>query len=75
MRKPDLNILLYAPVDDILRRKQELDADTIQELTDGYLRLFDRLSGSSTRSVYLPLENTDKERTLRVIESAIVKAA
>ncbi len=75
VRKPDLNILLYAPVDDILRRKQELDADTIQELTDGYLRLFDRLSGSSTRSVYLPLENTDKERTLRVIESAIVKAA
>lgn len=75
VRKPDLNILLYAPVDDILRRKQELDAETIRHLTDGYLRLFDRLSGSATRSVYLPLENTDKERTLRIIERAIVKAA
>ena len=37
--KPKVNILLFAPVDDILRRKQELNAEAIRDLTNGYRHL------------------------------------
>ena len=73
--KPEVNILLFAPVEDILKRKQELDAQTIHELTENYRELFERLSMRSKDAMYVPVENTDKQETLRVIESAIVRAA
>lgn len=73
--KPKVNILLFAPVDDILRRKQELNAEAIRDLTNGYRHLFEKLSIHSSEAMYVPIENTDKDNTLRVIEEAIVRAA
>ena len=73
--KPEVNILLFAPVADILSRKQELDETAINDLTNGYKKLFNKLSIHSASAVYVPVENTDKLNTLRVIEEAIVRAA
>lgn len=65
--KPRLNVFLYAPADDILRRKQELDAATITELTGQYLRLFERLQKRYPSSEYLPVLNQHLPRTLNQI--------
>jgi hypothetical protein len=41
--KPNLNVLLYAPSDAILKRKQELTKETIETLTTNYRNLFEEL--------------------------------
>ncbi|KAB7727663.1 hypothetical protein F5984_21595 [Rudanella paleaurantiibacter] len=65
--KPRLNVFLYAPADEILRRKQELDAATITELTDQYLQLFSELQERYPSSEYLPVLNRQLPRTIRLI--------
>lgn len=69
--KPRLNVFLYAPAEEILRRKQELDATTITDLTRQYLGLFERLQRRYPSSEYLPLLNQHLPRTLVQIMTRI----
>ncbi|MBO0949644.1 phosphotransferase [Fibrella forsythiae] len=64
LMKPQLNVFLYAPAEDILRRKQELDAETIADLTRQYLGLFDSLQKQYPSSEYMPVLNQDLPVTL-----------
>ncbi|PCJ65326.1 MAG: hypothetical protein COA58_10735 [Bacteroidetes bacterium] len=65
--KPHLNFFLYADVDTILARKQELDAETITTLTRKYLQLFKKLNEEGMDSKYLPVKNVDLDVTVNVI--------
>jgi thymidylate kinase len=68
--KPQLNVFLYAAPDVILRRKKELSATDITQLTDRYQRLFHRL-GSAQK--YLCIENMDRQATMARIEQAYIQ--
>jgi thymidylate kinase len=68
--KPQLNVFLYAAPEIILKRKQELSAEDIVQLTDQYKILFDRL-GSQQR--YICIENMDKQATIDRIEQAYIQ--
>ena len=65
--KADLNVFLYAPAEVILKRKQELDANQIEELTSAYLALFQSFSSDKSKIVYLPIENIDRTKTVEII--------
>jgi thymidylate kinase len=65
--RPDFNFFLYAPAADILRRKAELSEADIQWLTGQYLDVFERLQSQDAGTVYLPIENTDRAKTGRII--------
>ena len=66
--KPKLNIFLYAPADVILSRKQEMDKESIEELTAQYKNLFDEFSEKYDQK-YLSIENLDLGKTLETIEN------
>lgn len=68
--KPQLNIFLYAPPEVILKRKKELSAGDITQLTNEYTTLFNRLGEPSK---YMCIENIDKGRTMERIEQAIIQ--
>jgi thymidylate kinase len=68
--KPQLNIFLYAPPEVILRRKKELSADDITQLTDAYTHLFHRLGNPRQ---YMCIENVDKGKTMHTIEQAFIQ--
>jgi thymidylate kinase len=65
---PNLNFFLYADPSTILKRKKELDQETISKLTDDYLGLFRQL-GKRKADAYHPIENINLEMTLRIISS------
>lgn len=65
---PNLNFFLYADPATILKRKKELDHETISQLTNDYLSLFRQL-GKSKSGAYHPIENTNLEMTLSIISS------
>ena len=65
--KPKLNFFLYADPQEILRRKQELSASTITQLTQQYKSLFSELGARYRRSRYVPIENQDLDTTLNLI--------
>ena len=67
VNKPRLNFFLYADPQEILRRKQELSAGTITQLTHQYQALFGKLSARYHHSRYLPIENHDLTTTLALI--------
>lgn len=69
--KPRYNFFLYAPAEDILKRKQELDADTIGRLTRSYLGLFKRLGRKYKGHYYTPIVNLDLEQTTHTILTQI----
>lgn len=75
--KPDFNFFLYADADTILCRKQELDKETITELTAKYLALFNTLdSGKSSTGKYVPIENNNLEATINhIMNTTTGKAA
>ncbi len=64
---PSLNLFLYAKPETILRRKNELDEESIKELTSNYKRLFENLQDKNADCKYLPIENIKKEATLQQI--------
>ena len=68
IREPDLNIFLHAPPEIILKRKKELDFETISFLTEQYISLFTDLEGNS-KSTYLCIENIELSDTLCEIDS------
>ena len=67
VNKPKLNFFLYADPQEILRRKQELSANTITQLTQQYKSLFGQLGARYRRSRYVPIENQDLDATLNLI--------
>jgi len=67
VNKPRLNFFLYADPQEILRRKQELSASTITQLTQQYQALFGQLGARYRRSRYVPIENQDLDTTLALI--------
>lgn len=73
--KPKLNFFLYADPQTIVKRKQELDADTIQVLTRHYLTLFNKLGARSERTYYIPIENKDLPLTMDIIFKHVKKEA
>jgi thymidylate kinase len=68
LMKPGLNIFLYADSKIILSRKKELDARTIEILTDKYLKLFNRLNNHNKHLKYISIENVDLQSTLKRIQ-------
>ena len=64
--KPDVNIFLYASSEVILRRKQELDFDSIVDLTSNYKDLFCEME-KNKNGKYICIENINKEATIRKI--------
>ena len=73
LRKPEFNFFLWASPELILRRKQELDADTIQALTERYSGLFERLQSKDSEHVYQCIENIEIEATLNLMMRIIGK--
>lgn len=55
--KPNLNFLLYSPVNVIRERKQELSAEDIERLTGQYLELFNKLERRSGHGHYISVRN------------------
>lgn len=71
--KPNLNILLYANSEEILKRKQELPKEEIESLTENYIELFNDLQ-KEQRQEYLTINNQDINITLNTILKAYTKA-
>lgn len=70
--KPDMNIFLYAPPEVILSRKQEMDEESIVELTQKYKHLFDEFR-KENKDQYVSIENIDKAKTMKIIEDIYVR--
>jgi len=68
--KPELNVFLYAQPDVILKRKKELSADDIMQLTTNYKYLFNQLGDGPQ---YICIENIDKAETVNKIEQAYIQ--
>lgn len=64
IKKPLLNVLLYAPEAIILERKQELSAEEIQQLTKKYQSTFSKFSEQYPTGRYMAVENINKDATL-----------
>ena len=70
--KPDMNIFLFAPPEVILSRKQEMDKESIVNLTERYKALFDEF-GQNSRDKYVSIENINKEETMKTIEDIYLR--
>jgi thymidylate kinase len=68
--KPELNVFLYAQPDVILKRKKELSAEDIIQLTANYKYLFNQLGDELQ---YICIENIDKAETVNRIEHAFIQ--
>lgn len=76
LMKPDMNFFLYADAGLIHERKQELDKETIAELTQQYRSLFDQLDSGHEVKKYVPIENINLNETLNTIMNLVtLKAA
>ena len=72
--KPEVNFFLYAPENEILKRKQELNAADIRTMTDDYMHLFVDLSGKYKRQRYVTLNNEDLDKTMSTVMKYIISA-
>lgn len=70
---PNCNFFLFAASDIILKRKQELSAETIVELTKNYSNLFNQLENRRKKQNYLLINNIDLEVTMSQIMRPILK--
>lgn len=68
--KPDINFLLTAPANEILKRKQELTAEDIDFLNSKYKNYFGNLENRNFGS-FKTIENIDLDETLLTIENEI----
>lgn len=64
---PDLNFFLYADPEVILKRKQELSAETITELTEKYSSLFNKFEARKKKQNYHLVNNIDLQTTIDFI--------
>ena len=69
--KPQVNFFLYADPEIILKRKQELDKETITELTTRYLTNFKELNQARNRRKYISINNTNIDDTLQTVYSQL----
>ena len=70
--KPEFNFFLYAQPEQILKRKQELSVETINELTTGYRKLFAHYGHKYKHSKYISIENEEIDKTIKFIEQALI---
>ncbi|MCA6362164.1 MAG: hypothetical protein IM638_03955 [Bacteroidetes bacterium] len=68
--KPDFNFFLYAPVEVIYARKQEMSRTAISAIMDRYLNFFRTAAVSAPRR-YVPVQNLDLKQTISQIETII----
>ena len=68
---PDCNFFLYASPEVILKRKQELSAETILELTKKYGDLFTEFESKRKKQNYFLINNIDLEQTMTKIMETI----
>jgi len=73
--KPDLNILLVADSAEILERKQELDAATIEQLSGAYQDLFEEFRHKYPKSRYFTIHNHTLEHTRLQLIDILQKVA
>jgi len=71
--KPKINFFLYADPKVILKRKQELDKQTIIELTNSYRTLFLTYNKKYKRSHYTQIENIDCQKTIDKIMGKVTE--
>lgn len=71
LMKPDMNFFLYADAGLIRERKQELDTETITQLTQQYRLLFDQLDSGNEVKRYVPIENVNLHETLNTIMNLV----
>ncbi len=68
VHQPQLNLFLYADVETIRQRKQELPPESIQNLTQDYKQLFRELGArKALKQQYVTIENIDKDETIKQI--------
>ena len=67
-----LNIFLYADPDVILSRKQEMDKESIVDLTNKYKNLFNEYNNKYNQH-YLSIENIEIDETMNKIENTLIK--
>lgn len=70
--KPEFNFFLYAQPEQILKRKQELSEEKINELTTGYRKLFAHYGNKYKHSKYISIENREIDKTINFIEQALI---
>lgn len=73
--KPKLNFFLYADSSVILKRKKELDAETIDSLSSSYRGLFKDLSKQKAKASYITIENLELQKTLNSVFTEVQKVA
>lgn len=67
LMKPKYNFFLYAEPETILSRKQELEKQTIIDLTDKYKTLFHKLGLKDKRHKYVAIKNEDLSITVNTV--------
>ncbi len=72
IKKPEFNYFLWAAPDVILKRKQELDKETIISLTKQYTELFARLQKGDHTHLYRCIENVEIGETVESIMRNVV---
>ncbi|UTW63938.1 hypothetical protein KFE98_07310 [bacterium SCSIO 12741] len=65
--KPEVNVLLFASAQEILKRKQELTENVITRLTQDYQSLFHDLAGKNSQSKFLQIENVNLDATVEQV--------
>ena len=70
--KPKFNFFLYEDVDVILKRKQELDKETIFSLTADYQKQFNELDYKSSKSRFISIKNENIDKTINTVMDNIV---
>lgn len=73
--KPKLNFFLWATPEEILSRKQELNAETIVSLTQDYMQLFQKMQKKYRSSIYVIIHNQQLQQTMDTIFQQIQKVA
>jgi thymidylate kinase len=70
--KPELNFFLYAPAEEILKRKQELNETDIRTMTHDYRALFDKLSHKYPGQQYISIDNRNLDETMNTVMKHII---
>lgn len=72
--KPEVNIFLYAPPEEILRRKQELNEEDIRTMTQDYKGLFEKFASKYPKQQYISIDNRDLNATMNTVMKHIISA-
>ena len=73
--KPEVNIFLYAPTEQILHRKKELSVNDIQQLTHDYRLLFENFADKYKKQHYVAIDNIHLDTTLNLVIDKCISAS